>query len=165
MEQIQAQLEALNTRLVAAEAETRRLRNENQTLVQQTVNSRPHISQALTELTAARTTPKPPPLLGGHQGPGTTPNYSGKEVDWAPWSRKFLNYINAVHPFCLSVFEWAEERASKITKGDLDSEFGDGADVSDQVDNLERIGGEVCTLLIQFMTADASDIVSNCGPG
>ncbi len=53
------------------------------------------------------------------RGLGKPPNYEGKEGEWMQWSRKFENYVSAVHTGADTALEWAADRPGNVSDMDI----------------------------------------------
>jgi hypothetical protein len=164
MEALMQQVQELLQRQQAAEANMRELREENVRLNQQRVQVEglPALAAALERQfnrPQART-------LVDSRGLGKPPNYEGKEGEWMQWSRKFENYVSAVHAGADTALEWAADRHGTISEPDIEEAFGALApNEAERIEHIAEINFEVYVLLTQYMSGDSFDIVMNCPRG
>lgn len=164
MEALGQQLQELLQRQILTEAELVNLRNENVRTAQERVQVEglPALAAALERQLNrhhART-------LVDSRGLGKPPNYAGKEGEWMQWSRKFENYVSAVHAGADTALEWAADRHGAISERDIEEAFGALApNEEERIDHIEEINVEIYVLLTQYMSGDSFDIVMNCPRG
>ena len=100
------------------------------------------------------------------RGVGKPPNFGlGEErvleKNFPVWQRKMLNYVVSIFIDLKEPLDWAITVPTPITDADLEKAFGHGADIIDQVDNLQEKLHQLYSVLVQVTEGEANDIVCN----
>ena len=107
------------------------------------------------------------------KGVGQPFKFSGKQdQDFAEWQHKFRTFMKAKYGHEVDkVLNWASRQRKTIVRASLvserevswSSEFGDAADLTDQVDGVENMVAGLMAYLVSFTTGEANKVVRNSG--
>lgn len=108
------------------------------------------------------------------KGVGQPFKFSGKsDQDFSEWNHKFKTFMRAKYGDEVDkLLNWAVKQRKVIVKeNDPFSDrqvawgeaFGDGADLTDQIDNVDSMVGGLMAYLVSFTTGEANKVVRNAG--
>ena len=108
------------------------------------------------------------------QGVGQPFKFSGKsDQDFAEWQHKFKTFVKAKFGEEIDkALTWAAKQKKVVVKEKLTSndrqvewgdEFGDSADLADQVEDIDGKVNGVLAYLVSFTTGEANKVVRNSG--
>ena len=103
------------------------------------------------------------PQLVDVKGIGKPPIFSGEETKFQAWSTRMKNFITAVFPDLAPVLEWAVEQENVITQQMMSDAYGEDADLTDQVLDLQNKLHQMKMLMVQMTENEPFDIVRNSG--
>ena len=123
------------------------------------------VATALEELTKKSNQPHQPRLVDtrGVGLPKAFGNAKAEELEkgFTVWKRKMENYVVSVFPGMKEPLEWAETHLTPIDTEAMFKAFGGGADLIDQVEDLQSKDHQLFCVLVQQTEGEANDIVSN----
>ena len=184
MEQLQAQLAAMQADLLSQRAtsaemttEIQRMRTAEAAQIQTAqamqaalMQTNAQLAQGQQELMTALTAAQRPRAerdqisLIDNKGIGKPTLFKGSEEKFLPWKIRFENFLTNTFPDIAEVLEWAEERDTTITPTEVHNAYCiEGA--VDFVPRLMEKQQQLFTVLQQLCEEEPFDIVTNCGKG
>ena len=117
--------------------------------------------RAINNLVTAQVRKDTPSLIDV-KGLGRTKEFTGREEDFQPWSKKTEAFFAGVIKESEMMLEWAAEQPKEITMTAIDLEFlPTDANKDGGVQNLEFVLQQMHTALMALTSCEANDIVAN----
>ena len=168
MEQLRAALVAMQAEQAAQQQEIARLRTDNQNLLAAhtaAMSAIPNLTvavNAIPDLIAAAKAQAAPDrrILTDMQGVGKPYVFKSVEAEFYVWSCKIESYMLSIYPTLEAPLTWSIDVMGEITREMIDLSFGTGADLVDQVDELEDKCTQVRSLLHYYTDGESFDIVN-----
>ena len=117
--------------------------------------------RAISNLATAQVRKDTPSLID-LKGLGRPKEFTGREEDFEPWSKKMEAFLAGVIKESEMMLEWAAEQPTEITTTAIDLEFLPTDTNEDRgVQNLEFVLLQMDTALMALTSYEANDIVAN----
>eukprot|EP00435_Cladocopium_sp_Y103_P028725 s170_g7.t1 len=166
--QLQGQVQAQQEHLVRQEQIVNAMQgqlNEATTRMQRAEEERNMVLKLVTKKTED---------LIDSKGVGQPFKFSGKtDQDFSEWNHKFKTFMRAKYGDEVDkLLNWAVKQRRVIVKDNLpysdrqvawSEAFGDNADLTDQIDNIDSMVGGLMAYLVSFTTGEANKVVRNAG--
>jgi len=96
------------------------------------------------------------------KGLGKPSNFDGVQEEKAiPWLKKVRNFYTGVYPEMAAAMDWATEREKEIPWDVVDAAYGTGADLNDEIDDLEFKNNQLFLTLENLTEREPFDITQN----
>ena len=171
MEQLQRQVAELAQRVQYLSAENDQLKQQSQQQVaflnaalgtqQQMVDALSNLNETIKK--ERDTTGRK--VLVDSKGLGKPKVFDNNLDKFRPWSRGVENYVvGVVGPDFRNLMEWSAEAETPITKSDIESGFGAGADDLDRIEDVHHKCSQWFLALEALTEEESQDIVVGAGP-